>query len=720
MDTSDIDYTINHPGAFKFTLISCTSSNTDVISIGSNGKIYANKVGKSTIEIKLKDGDKEISISREIEVKDMIVSLYNNYGIERSPSRTINVGYGQEMPNITVPTRTSYAFLGFYDAKDGGNCYYGVDGKSVRDWDKTSNADLYAHWNSVGSNIYTITFVANGGTISSGIQSEYIPSSIDKDHYKLQLSSNNSIMTAFVQKNLTSSNSFWMSEKDNKENKLIISKEGYEFLGWYTSPTLGEGAEVYIFSNNSFEATGAGSYWVRENSKQMPKWHGTSSVTLYAQWKPKYVFGDGVVTFNKGANIETTATINGEVVNDIRGAVTDIIAKEAKQADIDQRDPIVENIISVIDLTKSNSSSGKFDTYSFMPYIEGNKHAQTGDSKVLSPNLLVFVNNTEDEDNVYDNLISDWQCQHLVVTDRYPMKIPYGFNAKKATYERNKDQIGTNDAMWQQSYNSVWGTLCLPYPITNNHSYRDESGIDYKIRFYELYGTHDNYMQFREMAENQRIEANTPVLYCRTAGVGSAVTVQESSSSGVEVPANIENGQYKVNSVLYSNELREEMKRNENAQRVVEEDWQFKGTLETKKFCTKAYSDLCIQKGAQAEFLAGAEVLDPDNEKIPYREIYYFKQDKFTHMTSGVTILPYRAYFDRKKIEESTDQIGESKVSSYSILVMDADGTTTDITNLIDNHEAKGNGKIYDLSGRRVKQPVKGSIYIVDGKKKMY
>lgn len=353
-----------------------------------------------------------------------------------------------------------------------------------------------------------------------------------------------------------------------------------------------------------------------------------------------------------------------------------------------------------------------------MLYIKGNKHAQTGDSKVLSPNLLVFVRNTEG--NVYDNLISDWQCQNLVVTDRYSMKIPYGFTAQTATYERNRVQKGTNDAMWQQSYNSVWGTLCLPYPITNNHSYRDESGIDYQIRFYELYGTHDNYMQFREMAGNQKIEANTPVLYCRTAGVGSAVTIQESSSSGVEVPANIENGQYKVNSVLYSNELREEMKRNENAQRVVEEDWQFKGTLETKKFCTKAYSDLCIQKGAQAEFLAGAEVLDPDNEKIPYREIYYFKQDKFTHMTSGVTILPYRAYFDRKKIEESTDQIGESKVSSYSILVVDADGTTTDITNFIDNHEAKGNGKIYDLSGRRVKQPVKGSIYIVDGKKKMY
>ena len=122
---------------------------------------------------------------------------------------------------------------------------------------------------------------------------------------------------------------------------------------------------------------------------------------------------------------------------------------------------------------------------------------------------------------------------------------------------------------------------------------------------------------------------------------------------------------------------------------------------------------MCNKKGLQSEFLEGAEVVDN-------REIYYFEKDRFTHMTGGVQVLPYRAYFDRTKIEVSEDDSAESKVSSYSILVVDADGTTTDITNLIDNHEAKGNGKIYDLSGRRVKQPVKGSIYIVDGKKKMY
>ena len=57
-----------------------------------------------------------------------------------------------------------------------------------------------------------------------------------------------------------------------------------------------------------------------------------------------------------------------------------------------------------------------------------------------------------------------------VVTDRYPMKIPYGFTAQKATYERNKAQSQPNagsDGMWTQSSGSRWGTLCLPFDIKN-------------------------------------------------------------------------------------------------------------------------------------------------------------------------------------------------------------------------------------------------------------
>ncbi len=608
----------------------------------------------------------------------------------------------------TTPTRDGYTFEGWSTSPTGSVEYRNGDDfcpYDKKDGGGRGNVYLYAVWKPIE---YTVRFHTCGGKLSDNIG---VKNGVGS------LSEGNSVLEIKVQSDDSKGARFWCG------NEITI-RPGYLMLGWFTSPIKGKGECVYSVADGgcAFNAQ-KGTYW--DNSGENASWvywipnDNNPVVNFYAQYEPKFnVSDDGeTITFINLKEQQQYKDISSNLANisalDIDGAV-----KEAKMKT--SVAPLVLDLKAIPDYFQPGMGfpveSMKYDGAGAFEYVL----RQAKLDGTLSPNALAYLNDNNSLYTTYENVVKQEQCHNLVVTDRYSMKIPYGFNAKKATYERNKDQIGTNDAMWQQSYNSVWGTLCLPYPITNNHSYRDESGIDYQIRFYELYGTHDNYMQFREMAGNQKIEANTPVLYCRTAGVGSAVTVQESSSSGVEVPANIENGQYKVNSVLYSNELREEMKRNENAERVVEEDWQFKGTLETKKFCTKAYSDLCIQKGAQAEFLAGAEVLDPDNEKIPYREIYYFKQDKFTHMTSGVTILPYRAYFDRKKIEESTDQIGESKVSSYSILVMDDDGTTTDITNLIDNHEAKGNGKIYDLSGRRVKQPVKGSIYIVDGKKKMY
>lgn len=613
----------------------------------------------------------------------------------------VDAYFGQQMPNVDkngnelqIPTRIGYEFAGYtrYDGKK----FYDENMNSTNTWDLAYGEKLDAQWTPKS---YIVTLDADGGVFPDNVISKNIgnfPTITAVDAYEVEIDNEKKMVGPFIQ----FSCSYEMAMKASELVQALAKKPGYELLGWYDNA----GNEVVTAEEKSrnCKLTGNGGYW----SNGDWKWHHLDDVKLTAHYRQKYqVSNDGSIISFDNEKVEAGEDWLWSVVNDLVGAAQEVGTAEKPVMAFDLR------------ASKNQWTGSNYDCGLVMESLRG--------YDFISPNVLVYFNEKSYNDaNCNNAILSDNTCQNLVVTDRYPMKIPYEFTAQTATYERNgaqKSENGENsqDAMWAQSYKSVWGTLCLPYPITNNHSYRDESGIDYQIKFYELYGTHDNYMQFREMAEDKKIEANTPVLYCRTAGVGSAVTVQE-SSSGVEVPANIENGSYTTNPVIYSTELKEEMKRNENAERVVEEDWQFKGTLETKKFCTKAYSDLCIQKGAQAEFLAGAEVLDPDNEKIPYREIYYFKQDKFTHMTSGVTILPYRAYFDRKKIEESTDQIGESKVSSYSILVMDDDGTTTDITNLIDNHEAKGNGKIYDLSGRRVKQPVKGSIYIVDGKKKMY
>ena len=77
-------------------------------------------------------------------------------------------------------------------------------------------------------------------------------------------------------------------------------------------------------------------------------------------------------------------------------------------------------------------------------------------------------------------------------------------------------------------------------------------------------------------------------------------------------------------------------------------------------------------------------------------------------------LYPYRAYF------RQVDAISKgAKIAEYSILVIDEDGSTTDITNAIFG-DGEGDGKIYDLNGIRVMQPVKGRLYIVNGQKKVY
>ena len=169
------------------------------------------------------------------------------------------------------------------------------------------------------------------------------------------------------------------------------------------------------------------------------------------------------------------------------------------------------------------------------------------------------------------------------------------------------------------------------------------------------------------------IPANTPVLYKRIEGEGSDVKIEE---AGVDVPMNTS---YSTNS---GSSL---------------DSWQFIGTLTTKIFCGKDYAKALP---------AGAEKMNGT------KEIYYFKQDKFTHLknTGKVTMLPYRAYF--------TTTESNAKVAAFSLIAIDEEGAT-DITNLIDN-DAEGDGKIYDLNGRRVMQPVSGRLYIVDGKKKVY
>lgn len=66
------------------------------------------------------------------------------------------------MPKIELPTREAYDFGGYYDEEGGqGTQYYKPDGTSAKNWDKTTDVTLYAHWIPTE---YDITYKLNGGT----------------------------------------------------------------------------------------------------------------------------------------------------------------------------------------------------------------------------------------------------------------------------------------------------------------------------------------------------------------------------------------------------------------------------------------------------------------------------------------------------------------------------------------------------------------------------
>ena len=69
-------------------------------------------------------------------------------GATTTGTTSMTVTYDAEMPTITCPTKNGYAFMGYWDGKDGsGTQYYDAAGESARTWDKDiDNTTLYAYF----------------------------------------------------------------------------------------------------------------------------------------------------------------------------------------------------------------------------------------------------------------------------------------------------------------------------------------------------------------------------------------------------------------------------------------------------------------------------------------------------------------------------------------------------------------------------------------------
>ena len=607
------------------------------------------------------------------------VTLDRQGGIGGSTS--VTAAYGQPLPSgLTAPTKPGYEFKGYYSNANndyyesigqdyqGQNDkqYYDKDMVSVESWNSANSGTIYAHW---APKTFIVTFDGTNGAI--------VPKQMQYDSQKpisdVIYNSDGVVKISFK----------YGGQCPSQITNGKFKKAGFKLVGFYDSNNvLVATVDVDHPEDRNIYFNESSGYWTRKNGNLV--WNCTHDVNLTARYEPKYTVRDGDIIDFGTEYLEVGIDWENHEVHDLLGAAE--AEKEAGR--ISSTNPVM--VFDIRNAKYLDNSSKKSDKL-MVPLR---------DKDFISPNLLVYLG--EGAYDVIENEIeTDGNCPGLVVTDRYPIKIPYAFKAGKALYERNKVQKDNNDLdddMWKQSHESIWGTLCLPYPIKNNNTYSDVS----KVIFYELRKKSGSVMQFKKLPENAEIPANTPVLYERTVGTGSAVTIEENAeniynkNTWISVP---KNQSYEAEVTSYA-----------NAPEPSIHDWEFRGNLKTRVFYGANYDR--TPKEADAEIVNNGD-------------IYYFKQNKFTHLTpamvkNGVryeagkmTIYPYRAYFFKKGTG------GSAKIASYSILVVDEFGNTTDITNTVFG-DGEGDGKIYDLNGIRVMQPVKGRLYIVNGQKKVY
>ena len=169
---------------------------------------------------------------QEQAAQEYTVTFDANGGSVTPSSATTKDGKLESLP---TPTYDGYDFLGWYTQKDGGE-------KVTTDTVFTKNSIIYAHWQEQAAQEYTVTFDANGGSVT--------PSSA--------------------------------TTKDGKLESLPTpTYDGYDFLGWYTQKDGGE----KVTTDTVF----------------------TKDTTIYAHWQ-KQAAQEYTVTFDaNGGSVSTVS-----------------------------------------------------------------------------------------------------------------------------------------------------------------------------------------------------------------------------------------------------------------------------------------------------------------------------------------------------------------------------------------------------------------------------
>ncbi len=236
-----------------------------------------------------------------------------------SGATSVSATYNTPLPEVQIPQKDGYTFIGYFEATDGGFQWYNANGECTVNWDKQSGATLYAHW---VANTYTVIFDKNANDATGAINQQTFTYGIAQalhqnnfirvgyyfagwntkadgsgDSYTDQQSvnnlttENNATITLYAQ---WQPNTYTITYKDQGDEKFSgtheagypeqhtydsdtqlkgAGKMGYTFLGWFTNKECTEGPITTL---------GATTY--------------TDNITLYAKWEIRnlYVHADFV------------------------------------------------------------------------------------------------------------------------------------------------------------------------------------------------------------------------------------------------------------------------------------------------------------------------------------------------------------------------------------------------------------------------------------------
>ena len=211
---------------------------------------------------------------------------------------SVSAKLNNPMPEIELPTREAYNFGGYYDAEGGqGTQYYKPDGTSAMNWDKTTDATLYAHWIPTE---YNITYELNGGTNHASnpktynitqeitLQDPTYTGHIFKGWFDNADFTGDAILSILA--GSTGAKTFYAKweigtyeitldlQQGTGGTQTISATFGSEMPA-ITTPTR----EGYLFNGYYDQTGGKGTKYYDETGKNIKNWN-KGSATLYAYW----------------------------------------------------------------------------------------------------------------------------------------------------------------------------------------------------------------------------------------------------------------------------------------------------------------------------------------------------------------------------------------------------------------------------------------------------